>query len=54
MWELASRIVEQAAAPAPAPLERAAEDIPFVQDKIRASEHIRHVIQQRFREVFPS
>jgi HTH-type transcriptional regulator, transcriptional repressor of NAD biosynthesis genes len=49
--ELADRILERAAAHRPALYILTGDEIPFVQDGLRDGEHIRHAMQDRFREV---
>lgn len=47
----AARILERAAAHRPALYILTGDEIPFVQDGMRDGEHIRHAMQDRFREV---
>ena len=49
--EPAERILQRAAAHAPELYVLTGDEIPFVQDGLRAGEHIRHDMQQRFRHV---
>jgi HTH-type transcriptional repressor of NAD biosynthesis genes len=49
--EPAPRNLERAAAHQPALYVLTGDEIPFVQDGMRDGEHIRHDMQQRFREV---
>ncbi|MFG6444142.1 AAA family ATPase [Microbacterium sp. P07] len=50
----AARILERARAHPPALYVLTGDEIPFVQDGMRDGEHIRHAMQDRFREVLAS
>ena len=47
----APRILQRAASHPPALYVLTGDEIPFVQDGLRDGEHVRHGMQQRFREV---